>query len=82
MSEGTKAKPHKGTFVKGRTLSDETKKRIGDASRGRVFSEEHKRKISESNKKPHPIVMCPYCGKSGGSRNMKRWHFGNCKEIV
>jgi len=26
-------------------------------------------------------VECPYCGKSGGAANMKRYHMDNCKSI-
>lgn len=29
---------------------------------------------------PQPIIECPHCGKHGGSRIMKRWHFDNCKD--
>ena len=25
------------------------------------------------------ILSCPYCDKSGGSSNMKRYHMDNCK---
>lgn len=25
------------------------------------------------------VIICHYCGKSGGISNMKRWHFENCK---
>jgi hypothetical protein len=32
-------------------------------------------------KKPHDIITCNICGKSGGSANMKRYHFNNCKEL-
>lgn len=27
----------------------------------------------------HKIITCPYCNKSGGIANMKRYHFDNCK---
>ena len=27
---------------------------------------------------PRPKLVCPYCGKEGGSGNMQRWHFENC----
>jgi hypothetical protein len=27
------------------------------------------------------VIICPYCEKSGGISNMKRWHFENCKYI-
>jgi hypothetical protein len=29
--------------------------------------------------KPQKVVQCPYCNKSGGESNMKRWHFNSCK---
>ena len=41
---------------------------------------ETRAKLSEKNKGKHEIVTCPHCGKSGGSRAMKRHHFDNCKE--
>ena len=28
---------------------------------------------------PHQKVTCPHCGQVGGARNMKRYHFDNCK---
>lgn len=66
--------------------SEETKKKIGDAQRGeKAFwygkspSNEHREKISNSLKgRPKKIITCPYCNKSGGSSQMKRWHFDNC----
>jgi hypothetical protein len=47
MSAAKKGKP---THNKGKTLSDETKKKIGIARKGRTHSEESKRKMSEANK--------------------------------
>lgn len=44
-------------------LTAETKKKIGDHLRGTK----------------QPIVTCPYCQRSGGSRGMARFHFNNCK---
>jgi hypothetical protein len=39
-----------------------------------------KRSLAQKGKpKPQKIVECPYCKKSGGLSNMKRWHFNNCK---
>lgn len=40
-------------------------------------SEETKRKMS----KPKSLATCPHCSLTGGSQNMKRWHFTNCKTI-
>lgn len=47
---------------------------------GRVHSDDTKNKISNSLKnKKRPILLCPYCNFSGGTGNMQRWHFENCK---
>lgn len=47
---------------------------------------EYRRKISETLKGqrkgiPRPTVTCPHCGKEGGTGNMQRWHFDNCKTV-
>lgn len=47
------------------------------------FTEEHKLRISigaSVKRGPPPQTICPHCGKSGGTNNMKRWHFDNCKQ--
>ena len=42
--------------MKGRTFSEETRKKISEAKKGRTFSEEHRRKISEAIKgEKHPM---------------------------
>lgn len=28
-----------------------------------------------------PLLTCPHCGKEGGSRNMRMYHFTNCKYL-
>ena len=34
------------------------------------------------NNHPNKIqVTCPHCGKTGGSTNMKRYHFDYCKTL-
>jgi len=46
---------------------------------GRKHSEESRVKMSAKLiGKPHKIITCPHCSKSGGNA-MKRWHFDNCK---
>lgn len=30
----------------------------------------------------HPTKTCPHCNKTGGARNMKRYHFDNCKFLI
>jgi len=48
--------------------SEETKKKIGDSNRGKRKTPQHK-------------ITCPHCGIVGGTGNMKRFHFANCKFI-
>jgi hypothetical protein len=50
---------------------------------GHKHTSETRAKISRPNHKLASLnadpVKCPYCGKTGGYPNMKRWHFENCK---
>lgn len=55
--------------------SEETKNKISAAKIGRTRSEEER----ISMRKPKSKCICPHCGQLGGSNNMKRWHFDNCK---
>ena len=67
-----KGKPNWNTGIKWKkvnyqkTLTDDRKKKIGDALRGRETK----------------TTVCPHCGKEGKSNAMKRWHFDNCKENI
>jgi len=81
MSEESKMKNSKAH--KGKIASTETRKRMAESHKGKRHSEETKRKQSEAHMGiPHQIVECPNCGKSGGCRNMKRYHFDNCKKRI
>lgn len=51
----------------------------GKGNIGKVQDEEWKRKRLDKIKGPHDLATCPHCGKEGGERIMKRWHFDNCK---
>ena len=78
---------------KGKTQSEETKLKISIANTGKTQSEQTKAKKSSSMKgknagkpswnkgKPYPQlrITCPYCDKTGGASNMKRYHFDNCR---
>lgn len=33
------------------------------------------------NKHKYPVIECPHCLFIGGGGNMKRYHFGNCKQL-
>lgn len=75
-------------YALGLRHSEETKQKIslnlmGNAySLGYKQSQETRQKMQNSkfgNYYPHKIVICPYCGKSGGKANMTRYHFNNCK---
>lgn len=94
FSEETREKM--SLWQKGKFKSEEAKKNMSIAQKGNVpwnknknLSEEHKQNLrkpkSEEHKqklrKPKSIVKCPHCGLEGGSSNMKRYHFNNCKFI-
>jgi len=51
----------------------------GKGNVGKLQDEEWKRKRLDKIKGPHALATCPHCGKEGGERIMKRWHFDNCK---
>ena len=55
-------------------------KKISESLKGVSKTKEHisNMKFHENNK---PIHECPHCKKLGDIRNMKRWHFDNCKLI-
>jgi len=65
----------------GRVFSEEHKQNLSLLHKGRTISEEHKQKLSASQKGKKQIkICCKYCGTVGGTSNMKRWHFENCKQ--
>lgn len=51
-------------------------KRIGQ----KQSEETRKLKSISMTGKTQPVTQCPHCGKMGGSSNMKRYHFTNCKD--
>ena len=74
-------------------LSDSSKKRghngfKGKGSRGPAspeswakYHETVANRPDDWKQKPHDIVTCPHCEKSGGAGRMKRYHFDNCKNL-
>lgn len=62
--------------------SPESNAKRSQTLKGRTISKDHANKIANALKGvPKPKVICPHCGKVGGSGLMHRWHFDNCKEI-
>lgn len=79
----------------GHTTSESTKEIIRQRMLGREFSIDTLAKMRESAKRrkhtveskikmsnPQPIVQCPHCIKRGGERQMKRYHFTNCRLLT
>jgi len=61
--------------------SEETKRKMSRSRTGLIQSAETKQKIGISNSKPKVRITCTHCGiEGGGSSNMQRWHFDNCKK--
>jgi hypothetical protein len=58
------------SWNKGIPMSENTKQKLKGPK-----SEEHKQKM----RKPKQLTICPHCNLKGGSNNMKRYHFDNCK---
>ena len=49
----SKTRREKGTWNKGKHLSEETKRKLSEANKGKTISEENKRKLIEANKGKH-----------------------------
>lgn len=66
---------------KGVTVSEETKRKIGEANRGRVRDASTREKLRERmTGKEHRKVTCHHCNTIGGITGMARWHFDNCRQ--
>ena len=81
--------------LKGKKVSEKTRKKLSIAGKGRIVSEETKQKISKSRigikfsketKRKQSIkaqnrtkIKCEYCNKEFFPGMYKRWHDGNCK---
>jgi hypothetical protein len=72
----------------GKSHSTETKQKMSDQRKGKKILWDLKNTTPDANLKrkkaltgkQKPVIVCPYCGKSGGTPQMKQWHFDNCKE--
>lgn len=76
MSAANKGKP---SPLKGRSLSEKHKEKLCKVRIGRKPNL-GKKHSEEAIAKFCKLQECPYCGKSGKSNVMKRWHFEKCKE--
>lgn len=84
------SKAHKALPKK--TLTEEWKRRIGEAGKGRLHTAEYK--VFMSNQKSsywakkresgelYPVRVCPNCSTAGKGPNMSRYHFDNCKRTA
>jgi ribosomal protein S27AE len=69
----------------GKTLSNESRKKIGDKLRGRKQTEEEKKKRGASVKArglKREKKLCPHCGKEIACNMYTRWHGDNCKQKI
>lgn len=63
------------------SLSEETRKKIGDRIRGRKQTEEEKRRRGIANLgKTKPKKLCPHCDRLVAVNGYARWHGSNCKK--
>jgi hypothetical protein len=63
------------------SLSEETRKKIGDRIRGRKQTEEEKLARSLANMgKKKPTKLCPHCGQHVAVNVFPRWHGDKCKQ--
>lgn len=72
---------------KGVPLSRTRRRKISNTMKGVSKSETARQNMRKPKSKSHrqnmrgpkPLVTCPHCNKIGGSNNMYRYHFDNCK---
>ena len=63
------------------SLSEETKKKIGDKIRGRKQSPEERAMRGLANKgKKREKLLCPHCQKMIAVNTYPRWHGDRCSE--
>lgn len=65
---------------KGKLKSEEHKVKISNSLKGQKRDTDAiKRGADKLRNRKQPILICPHCGKQGGT-TMYRWHFDNCNE--
>ena len=87
--------PPKNSF-RGMKHSEKTKEKISASRKGLCTGDDHhyrkspmtdvhREKMSKAKlgkRFKRTIVVCPHCGKDGGSNLMLRYHFDNCKHVI
>lgn len=64
---------------KGIPHSEEARLKMSMNSGNKGKPAHNKGKPSPNKGVPKPKLMCPHCNLVGGSSQVKRWHFDNCK---
>ena len=80
----SKATSGKNNSMYGKKHSPESLKKMSEAQSGEnnpLYGKHHSAETRAKMSKPQTKITCPHCSKTGGDRNMKRYHFDNCKEI-
>jgi len=75
-----KKRPEHSAKLKGRPNNKMKGLLIGDKNPMRNKDTAKKVSLAKTGI-PRPKLTCPHCGKIGGSGNMERWHFENCKVL-
>lgn len=80
--ESQERKTSQSAAMKGRKFSQDHKNKLSLAKKGKKLSDEVREAMARSRigrKVTWKTVICPHCQKSGGTPNMKRYHFDKCK---
>jgi len=88
LSNASKGKPRSAETrakmsASKQNMSAETRAKLSAANKGKSQSMETRAKRSAAQKGISQLkIVCPHCNKTGGTSNMKRWHFANCKSLL
>jgi len=67
----------------GKKASNETKNKMSRSHMGHIVTKETREKMSKAQLgRKQETIECPHCGLVGSIRNLKVYHFDNCKEIT
>jgi hypothetical protein len=80
--ESEKRRRLQSQAMTGRKFSEQHKQKLSLAKKGRKLSDEAREALRQcliGRKVCWKIIVCPHCQKSGGTPNMRRYHFDKCK---